>query len=152
LQRYVKHDQVESVYSALVEGRLTGEDVIDQPIGNVKRARQRLAVAREGRPARTAYRGQRYYKDEKRDYSLLEVRPQTARLHQIRVHLSWYGYPLVGDRVYGSRQQPLLPDRIFLHLSVLAFPHPRTGDIVRVESPLAPELRSILRYLTRPKG
>lgn len=152
LQRCVKHDQVESVYSALVEGRLTGQDVIDQPIGNVKRTRQRLAVAREGRPARTAYRGQRHYKDEKRDYSLLEVQPQTSRLHQIRVHFSWYGFPLVGDYVYGSRQQPLLPERIFLHLSVLAFPHPRTGDIVRVESPLAPELRSILRYLTRPKG
>lgn len=152
LQRCVKHDQVESVYSVLVEGRLTGQDVIDQPIGNVKRARQRLAVAREGRPARTAYRGQRYYKDEKRDYSLLEVRPQTSRLHQIRVHFSWYGFPLVGDRVYGSRPQPLLPDRIFLHLSVLAFPHPRTGEVVRVESPLAPELRSVLRYLTRQKG
>jgi 23S rRNA pseudouridine1911/1915/1917 synthase len=152
LQRCVKHDQVESLYSALVEGRLTGQDVIDQPIGNVKRARQRLAVAREGRPAQTAYRGQRYYKDEKRDYSLLEVQPQTSRLHQIRVHLAWYGFPLVGDRVYGSRQQPLLPDRLFLHLSVLAFPHPRTGAIVRVESPLAPELRSVLRYLTRPKG
>lgn len=152
LQRSVKHDQVETVYSVLVEGRLTGQDVIDQPIGNVKRARQRLAVAREGRPARTAYRGQRHYKDEKRDYSLLEVRPLTSRLHQIRVHFSWYGYPLVGDHVYGSRQQPLLPDRIFVHLSVLAFPHPRTGDIVRVESPLAPELRSVLRYLTRQKG
>ncbi|MEJ5312370.1 MAG: pseudouridine synthase [Anaerolineae bacterium] len=151
LQRCVKHDQVESIYSVLVEGRLTGQDVIDQPIGNVKRTRQRLAVAREGRPARTAYRGQRHYKDDKRDYSLLEVRPLTSRLHQIRVHFSWYGYPLVGDRVYGSRQQPLLPDRIFLHLSVLAFPHPRTGDVVRVESPLAPELRSVLRYLARPK-
>jgi 23S rRNA pseudouridine1911/1915/1917 synthase len=67
LQRCVKHDQVERIYSALVEGRLTGQDVIDQPIGNVKRARQRLAVAREGRPARTAYRGQQHYKDEKRD-------------------------------------------------------------------------------------
>ncbi len=152
LQRCVKHDQVQSVYAALVEGRLTGQDVIDQPIGNVKRTRRRLAVAREGRPARTAYRGQRHYKDEKRDYSLLEVQPQTSRLHQIRVHLSWYGYPLVGDRVYGSRQQPLLPDRIFLHLSLLAFPHPRTGDIVHVESQLVPELRSVLRYLARLKG
>lgn len=152
LQRCVKHDQVESIYSVLVEGRLTGQDVIDQPIGNVKRARQRLAVAREGRPARTAYRGQRYYKDEKRDYSLLEVRPLTSRLHQIRVHFLWSGYPLVGDRVYGSRQQPLLPDRVFMHLSALAFPHPRTGAVVRVESQLAPELRSILRYLTRQKG
>ena len=152
LQRNVKHDQVERIYSALVEGHLTGQYVIDQPIGNVKRARRRLAVAREGRPARTAYRGQQHYKDEKRDYSLLEVRPQTSRLHQIRVHLSWYGFPLVGDSVYGSRQQPLLPDRIFLHLSVVTFPHPSTGELVRVESALAPELRSVLRYLTRNKG
>jgi len=152
LQRHLKRDRVESLYTVLVEGRLTGQDVIDQPIGNVKRARRRLAVAREGRPAQTGYRAQRHYVDEKRDYSLLEVRPQTARLHQIRVHLSWYGFPLVGDRVYGSRQQPLLPDRIFLHLSVLAFPHPLTGDVVRVESPLAPELRSVLRYLTRQRG
>lgn len=152
LQRCVKHDQVERIYSVLVEGRLTGQDVIDQPIGNVKRARQRLAVAREGRPARTAYRGQQHYKDEKRDYSLLEVQLQTARLHQIRVHLSWYGFPLVGDRVYGSRRQPLLPDRIFLHLSVVTFPHPITRDLVRVESPLAPELHYVLRYLTRQKS
>ncbi|HQE91352.1 MAG TPA: RluA family pseudouridine synthase [Anaerolineae bacterium] len=152
LQRHVNHNRVECIYSVLVEGHLTGEDVIDQPIGNVKRARQRLAVAREGRPAQTYYRGQRCYKDQEQPYSLLEVRPRTGRLHQIRVHLSWYGFPLVGDRVYGSRRQPLLPDRIFLHLSVLTFPHPRSGDMVRVESPLAPELRSVLRYLARPKG
>lgn len=152
LQRHVKHERVECHYSVLVEGRLSGQEVIDQPIGNVKRARQRLAVAREGRPSQTFYRRQRQYKDEDHEYSLLEVRPQTNRLHQIRVHLSWYGYPLVGDRVYGSRYQPLLPDRIFLHLSVLSFPHPLTGDVVRVESALAPELRAVLRYLTRQKG
>lgn len=152
LQRHVKHDRVECVYSVLVEGRLTGEEVIDQPIGNVKRARQRLAVAREGRPAQTYYRGQRCYKDQDHDYSLLEVRPRTGRLHQIRVHFSWYGFPLVGDRVYGSRHQPILPDRIFQHVSVVTFPHPRTGDVVRVESPLPPELRAVLRYLAQQKG
>ncbi len=152
LQRHVKHDRVECIYSILVEGRLTGEDVIDQPIGNVKRARQRLAVAREGRPSQTYYRGQRCYKDEERDYSLLEVRPRSGRLHQIRVHFSWYGFPLVGDRVYGSRQQPILAERIFEHVSVVTFPHPLTGEIIRVESPLAPELRAVLRYLTRAKS
>ena len=124
LQRLVKRQRVETSYSVLVDGRLTGEYLIDQPIGNVKRARQRLAVAREGRPAQTHYRGQRHYKDQGRDYSLLEIQPKTSRLHQIRVHLSWYGFPLVGDRVYGSRHQPILSDRVFLHLSVLTFPHP----------------------------
>ena len=94
-----------------MEGRLTGEEVIDQPIGNVKRARQRLAVAR-GSSGPDVLSRQRHYKDQEHNYSLLEVH-RGRRLHQIRVHFSWYGFPLVGDRVYGSRQQPILPDRIF---------------------------------------
>jgi 23S rRNA pseudouridine1911/1915/1917 synthase len=151
MQRMVKHRQVETVYSVLVEGRLTGAHRIDEPLGNMQRARERLAVAREGRPARTFCRGQRHYKEGGRDYSLLEVRPETSRLHQIRVHLAWYGFPIVGDRLYGSRNQPILPDRIFLHLGVLTFLHPVTGEPVRVESALPPELFSVLRYLARPK-
>ncbi len=151
LRRALNHQKIETVYSVLVEGRLTGEGVIEQPVGNVKRTRVRLNVAREGRPAQTLYRGQRHYKESGKDYSLLEVRPQTSRLHQIRVHLSWYGFPVVGDRVYGSRYQPLLPDRIFLHLSALVFPHPLSGEPTRVESLLPPELHSVLRYLVRPK-
>ncbi len=151
LRRAINHQKVETVYSVLVEGRLTGEGVIEQPVGNVKRARVRLNVAREGRPAQTLYRGQRHYKESGKDYSLLEVRPKTSRLHQIRVHLSWYGFPVVGDRVYGSRYQPILPDRIFLHLSALIFPHPVSGEPTRVESPLPPELHSVLRYMVRPK-
>ncbi|MBN2007146.1 MAG: RluA family pseudouridine synthase [Anaerolineae bacterium] len=151
LRRAFNHQKVETVYSVLVEGRLTGEGVIEQPVGNVKRTRVRLNVAREGRPARTCYRGQRHYKENGKDYSLLEVRPETSRLHQIRVHLSWYGFPVVGDRVYGSRYQPLLPDRIFLHLSALTFPHPLSGEPTQVESRLPPELYSVLRYLVQPK-
>ena len=152
LRREAKHQRMERVYSALVEGRLKGTHTIDQPVGNVKRARKRLNVAREGRTAITQCRGQRYYKDKRHDYALIEVRPETARRHQIRVHLAWYGFPIIGDRVYGSRQQPLLPDRIFLHLSVLAFTHPTTGAELNFESALPPELYSILRYLARPKS
>ncbi len=152
LQGHVKHERVECIYSVLVEGRLTGEEIIDQPIGNVKRTRQRLAVAREGRPAQTYYRAQRHYKDRERVYSLLEVRPHSGRLHQIRVHFAWYGFPVVGDRVYGSRHQPILPDRLFQHISVLTFPHPQSGVPIRVESPLPPELGAVLRYLAHQKG
>jgi len=153
LKREVKHRLVESRYSVLVEGQLTGEDLIVAPIGNVKATRQRLAVAREGRPARTFYRALRHYREEGQAYTLLEVRPETARLHQIRVHLSWYGYPVVGDRVYGSRHhQSILPDRLFLHLGVLDFPHPVTGEPLHVESALPAALQSILRFMARPKG
>lgn len=151
LQRETKHQRMARTYSALVEGRLRGKHSIEQPVGNVKRARNRLNVAREGRTAITQCRGQRFYKDNKHDYSLLEVRPETSRRHQIRVHLSWYGFPIVGDRVYGSRHQPILSDRIFLHLSVLSFVHPTTGEQVTFESALPAELHSILRYMSRPK-
>jgi len=152
LRRLVDHQRVETVYSVLVEGHLKGQDVIEQPIGNMKHTRKQLAVSREGRPARTLYRGLRYYKDGMHDYSLLEARPESGRLHQVRVHLAWYGYPLVGDKLYGSRQQPLLSERVFLHLSCVNFLHPVTGNPVRVESALPPELYAILRYLTRPKN
>jgi 23S rRNA pseudouridine1911/1915/1917 synthase len=151
LRHHLQRQRIESVYSVLVEGRMTGEHLIDQPVGNVKRARERLNVAREGRPARTLCRGQRHYKDDEREYSLVEVRPETSRKHQLRVHLSWYGFPIVGDRVYGSRYQPLLSERLFLHLSMVRFPHPTTGEMVRTESALPPDLRDVLRYLTRPK-
>ncbi len=151
LRRALKHRQIRMTYSVLVEGRLTGEGVIDQPIGNAKRGSRQMAVSREGRPARTRYWGQRHYREQGRSYSLLMVRPESARLHQIRVHLAWYGYPVVGDRRYGSRHQPILDDRLFIHLGVLEFPHPATGEWVRVESALPAELRSILRYMTRPR-
>ncbi len=151
LRRALKHRQVRMTYSVLVEGRLTGEGVIDQPIGNAKRGSRKMAVSREGRPARTHYRGQRHYREQGRSYSLLMVRPESARLHQIRVHLAWCGYPVVGDRRYGSRRQPILDDRLFIHLGVLEFLHPATGEWVRVESALPAELRSILRYMTRPR-
>ncbi len=153
LRRMIKREGLTRVYSALVEGRLTDTYTIDQPIGNARHSRERMMVAREGRPAHTTYRGQRHYRDDPREYSLLEVRPESSRRHQIRVHLSWYGFPLVGDRLYGSRHdQPLLPDRVFLHLSAMEFSHPQTGEAARVESPLPPELQAIIRYLTRPKS
>jgi len=151
LRRMVKHAAVREEYTALVEGNLRGEHVIDAPIGNVKQTRGRLAVAREGRPARTIVRGQQHFKADGRDYTLVYVRPETSRMHQIQVHLSWYGYPIVGDHLYGSRRQPILPDRPFLHLSTLGLPHPKTGEALLIQSRLPQELHSILVYLRRPK-
>ena len=151
LRRLVKRHYVQEVYTALVEGHLRGEFTIDQPIGNVKRARERLAVAREGRPARTLVRGQQHLKESGRDYTVVYVRPETARMHQIRVHLAWHGFPIVGDRVYGTKRQTMLPDRVFLHLSEMRLPQPSSGDEIRVESPLPPELYSLLTYMRRPK-
>ncbi len=151
LQRTARHQRLELVYLALVEGDLSGSGTIEAPIGNVGRSRTQLAVTRQGRPAVTAYRGLRHYRLERQEYALVEVHPQSARMHQLRVHLAWHGYPIVGDRLYGSARQPLLADRLFLHLQTLAFPHPVTGEPVRIASPLPPELQDVLRFLTKPK-
>ena len=152
LRHLVKHQRVQETYTALVEGRLRGEFTIDQAIGNAKRVRERLTVSREGRPAVTYVKGQQHLKESGRDYTVVLVRPQTARLHQIRLHLAWYGFPIVGDRVYGTKRQAVLPDRIFLHLSEIRFPHPVTDLELRVESQLSPELFSLLTYMRRPKS
>lgn len=151
LKRSVKRQRVVETYTALVEGNVRGEFTIDQPIGNAKRARERLTVSRAGRPARTYVRGQQHLKEDDRDYTVVLVRPLTSRLHQIRLHLAWYGFPIVGDRVYGTKRQAVLPDRIFLHLSEMRFPHPVTHEEVRVESMLPQELFSLLTYMRRPK-
>jgi 23S rRNA pseudouridine1911/1915/1917 synthase len=151
LRRLLKRQRVQELYTALVEGNLHGEFTIDQAIGNAKHARERLTISREGRPAITHVRGQQHLKESGRDYTVVLIRPQTARLHQIRLHLAWYGFPIVGDRVYGTKRQTVLQDRIFLHLSEMRFPHPVTGMEVRVESQLPQELFSLLTYMRRPR-
>jgi 23S rRNA pseudouridine1911/1915/1917 synthase len=151
LRRLVRRQYEHEVYTVLVEGQLREDYTIDQPIGNVKHTRRRLAVAREGRPAQTYVRPQEHYVEGGRDYTLLYVRPETSRMHQIRVHLSWFGFPVVGDHLYGSRRQPMLPDRLFIHLSQMRFMHPTTKDDVVVASSLPAELHSVLTYMRRPK-
>jgi 23S rRNA pseudouridine1911/1915/1917 synthase len=151
LRRRVKRDYVTESYTALVEGRLRGEFVIDEAIGNAKHKRERQVISEEGRPARTHVRSQQHYKEDVRDYTVVLLRPETSRMHQLQIHLAWYGHPIVGDRIYGSRQQPLLADRLFLHLSVMTILHPVTEQEVTVESALPAELRAVLSYLRRPK-
>jgi 23S rRNA pseudouridine1911/1915/1917 synthase len=151
LRRLQKRQYVEELYSALVEGNLRDAYTIDQPIGNAKHARGRLMVAREGRAARTHVRPQQHYRDAGQVYTLVELRPESSRMHQMRVHLAWYGFPIVGDRLYGSKRQTVLPDRLFLHLSRMTLEHPETGEQLRVDSPLPAELYSILSYMRRPK-
>jgi 23S rRNA pseudouridine1911/1915/1917 synthase len=146
LQRQFKHRQVTKTYLALVEGRVQPrEGIIEAPIGRDKRQRKRMAVVRSGRAARTMYRAVQYLAD----HTLLEVRPHTGRTHQVRVHLAWLGYPVVGDAVYGYRHQRLLRERYFLHAARLRFTHPATGEEVEVEAPLPPELKAVLKQLGR---
>ena len=146
LQRQFKRRQVSKTYLALVEGPVEPrEGVIEAPVGRDKRQRKRMAVVRRGREARTVYRAIEYFAN----HTLLEVHPHTGRTHQVRVHLAWLGYPIVGDTVYGRRRQRLLRSRHFLHASRLRFTHPTTGEDVEFKAPLPSKLAAVLRRLRR---
>lgn len=149
LQRQFQRRLVRKTYVALVEGEVhPREGIVEVPIGRDPKDRTRMAVSRTGRPAVTQYRVVEFFPQ----YTLLEVRPHTGRTHQIRVHLAWLGYPVVGDRVYGRRRQTLLPDRHFLHARELAFTHPITGEKLVLSAPLPPELAALLNRMRREKG
>ncbi|MBL7064493.1 MAG: RluA family pseudouridine synthase [Anaerolineae bacterium] len=142
LQRQFKRRQVAKTYLALVEGQVQPrEGVIEAPVGRDKRQRKKMAVVRSGRDARTLYRAIERFAN----HTLLEVRPHTGRTHQVRVHLAWLGYPVVGDVVYGRRRQRLLQGRHFLHAARLRFIHPTTKEEVEFEAPLPPELAAVLK-------
>ncbi len=136
------HDHtIERVYLAFVRG-VPGAETghVARPIGRHHRDRKRMSVAtRHGRDARTAWRVVARYPAA--GVSLLEVRPETGRTHQIRVHLSHRGLPLVGDKVYGrARARTRQIDRPALHAAVLGFEHPSRGERLRFEAPLPADL------------
>ena len=145
LARQLKERQVEKTYVALVEGRLRPpEGVIEAPVGRSPRDRKKMAVVAHGRESRTRYRVLR----EVDGRSLLEVRPETGRTHQIRVHLASIGHPVAGDPLYGGRgARPTSLQRQFLHAQRLAFTHPRTGERLELEAPLADDLAAALAEL-----
>ena len=139
-----KSRMVKKVYLALVQGHVKPErGIVDAPIGRDPVHRQRMAVTTAGRPAQTAYRVKRYLDG----YTLLEVRPETGRTHQIRVHLAEIGYPVVGDTVYG-RKSPLVA-RQFLHAYKLTFRLPSNGEQVTFTTSLPEDLKAAMDNISR---
>ena len=156
ISEQIKVRQVDKGYLALAVGRVEPEvGVIDEPIGRDPHNRKRMAVVADGKEARTRYRVLEYVipsgevrmpsAGARSGYSLVEVVLETGRTHQIRVHLSHIGHPLVGDGVYG-RSSPLL-DRQFLHANRLGFRHPVTGEPVEFRSELPQELSEVMGRL-----
>jgi len=134
--------EVGKTYIALVQGVMRDESGhVDKPITRDPVRRTRMTCRLEtGRAAYTEWRVKRRYAK----HSLLEVTIHTGRTHQIRVHLSSIGHPILGDRLYGAAESALLPERFFLHAWRLRFRSPATGEVVTVEAPLARELAGII--------
>jgi len=147
LRRAVAGHLVERTYLALVHGEpAAATGTIDAPLGRHPRRRGLVQVEAAGRAARTHYRCLARWPAAR--LALLEVKLETGRTHQIRVHLASIGHPVVGDPVYGRGDS--LAARQFLHAARLAFAHPMTGEPVAVESPLPPDLAEALGRLGEP--
>lgn len=142
LSKQIKARSMVKRYLVLVHGRLSPErGLIEAPIGRDPGNRKRMAVVSTGREARTHYRVIKYVDN----YTFLEVTLETGRTHQIRVHLSAIGFPVVGDEVYG-RKSPQLK-RQFVHASHLGFRLPSTGQYVEFSSKLPPDLAESLKHV-----
>lgn len=152
LQAQFRAHRIEREYVALVEGDVFGGGVFDAPLVR-DRGDLRRGVARPGEPGLSAVT--RYEPLERFGRAtLLSVRLETGRTHQIRVHFSAAGHPVIGDAVYRRRDGPPSPiaaPRQMLHARTLGFEHPGTGKLVRAESPLPADFQAVLDGLRRPR-
>lgn len=157
LAAMIEAREVHRHYEAVCVGVMTAGGTIDVPIGRHGVDRLRMAVRENGREAVTHYRVVQRF----RAHTQVRVQLETGRTHQIRVHLTHIGYPLVGDRVYGKRllvpknaDQSLIDllrhfHRQALHAARLEFPHPKTHKPVVCEAPLPDDMQNLLAALAK---
>jgi 23S rRNA pseudouridine1911/1915/1917 synthase len=137
--RQQQKQRVERCYYALVEGALMPEQGrIDEPIARLEDRSRKRIIAPYGQPAVTNYVVLERYLQ----HALLQLHPETGRTHQIRLHLSFAGYPVCGDELYG-RCSPLIA-RQALHAGEIAFNHPRTGCTITLTASLPDDLQAAL--------
>jgi 23S rRNA-/tRNA-specific pseudouridylate synthase len=151
MHQQMQSGQIEKRYFALVNGSWQDRKrVIDLPL--VKRVtasgERRVNVGAQGDRAITVVRLERYVGP----YSLLDAELKTGRTHQIRIHLSSVGHPVIGDDTYGGgggrKLAALPPRRHFLHAAWLRFKHPVSGEVIDLRSPLPDDLRQSLATLS----
>ncbi len=140
LQKQLHTDAFVREYLAVTEGTWSGEGTIDLPIAKASEASvKRIVDLQNGRSAITHYR----VVEVGNSRTLVRLRLETGRTHQIRVHLSHIGHPIVGDFLYGT-EDDMLPGRFALHSAHIALKHPRTGETIALDSPLPNELKKLI--------
>lgn len=141
----LKEHSLNRTYRAIVHGVLEAEEgTVNAPIGRDERDRKRMAVnEKNGKEAVTHYRVLKRF----REHTYIECRLETGRTHQIRVHMTSIGHPLLGDAVYGVRKTPFHLEGQTLHAHRLGFRHPGSGAYVEVEAPLPAYFTRLLQIL-----
>lgn len=139
LQAQFREHKIERAYIAIVEGKVKTTDGVIQNYLAQNRALKVYAAQDEqhGKLAISHYHVQRRIAK----YTWLEVKTQTGRKHQIRVHLAGLGHPIIGDKEYGSTKNPI--NRLGLHANMLGFVHPATGKMMKFEIEAPPEFRKM---------
>ena len=141
----LKEHSINRRYCALVHGNLKEDTgTVEGPIGRHPVDRKKMAInERNGKPAVTHYTVLERFGN----YTLIECKLETGRTHQIRVHMSSIGHPLVGDEVYGPAKCPFKLQGQCLHAMVLGFVHPRTGEYLEFSAELPEYFQELLRKL-----
>ena len=153
LTEQFKRRETKKIYLGLAYGRVEPrEGLINAPIARNPKNRRKMAVVEGGRHSETYFEVRDYFKKDKRDFTFLELSPETGRTHQLRVHLAAFNHPLVGDTIYSgqkrTRKDADLFPRLFLHARFLGFWHPAQDTWVEYEAPLPEELQEVLDELT----
>ena len=146
LAEQIKEKTATRTYVAIVHGNITEEaGTIKGAIGRHPTERKQMAIVEGGKPAVTHFRVlERYGK-----YTLVECRLETGRTHQIRVHMTSIGHPLVGDPKYGNRKNPFQIAGQALHSKSLDLTHPRTGERMHFEAAVPGDMMEIISDLRR---
>lgn len=144
LKQQFKQRKVVKHYLALVCGDLPMDGEINMPINRSKYSFGKFKVDEEGKRAVTQFKLSKKFRIENKMFSLVDINLKTGRTHQIRVHMSYLGWPLAGDSVYGGVKIVGL-DRPFLHAYELIIKHPKTGKTLTFNAELPRELEKIIK-------
>ena len=144
LSEQIKNHEVTKIYTALVKGNISEDEAtIDMPIGRDKKDRKKMSVTRDGKEAVSHIKVVKRYGN----YTLIRVKIDTGRTHQIRVHMAKIGHPVVGDEVYSSGKNEFGVKGQMLHSTILKFKHPISGKEIMLEAPLPQYFEDVLSKL-----
>ncbi len=145
LSEEIKKRKTGRFYVALVHGNVKDDEgIVELPIGRDSKNRKKMAVIeKNSKYALTRYRVLRRYGN----YTYLELVLDTGRTHQIRVHMSYKGHPIVGDEVYGRRENEFKMKGQLLHARRLSFVHPESGELMEFEAELPDDFKKVLNIL-----
>ena len=146
LSEQIKNHEVTKIYTALVKGNISEDEAtIDMPIGRDKKDRKKMSVTRDGKEAVSHIKVIKRYGN----YTLIRVKIDTGRTHQIRVHMAKIGHPVVGDEVYSSGKNEFGVKGQMLHSTILKFKHPISGKEIMLEAPLPQYFEDVLSKLDK---